>query len=257
LEFESCVFLLPGWRVAMHRAFSAAMDSEFVSEDFLDFKCPHCGALNSFETSAAKHVRECVNCLDLLIVPAKDGEPARKLTTTVDGPRVRLRALQATDWGDLLEFQFEEEDEATGWIPKSGTMRTSEMRGPFFLAVEVRETHKVAGTVGFRFLDVFFDQVEMTLISNPKTNLTGLELEAFEAALAFCFREMNLHRVISQCGAKDSERRKVLGELGMRQEAEFVKHWLADDEWLSTVWFAMLEEEYLRDETGGSPEREE
>ena len=241
----------------MHRAFSAAMDSEFVSEDFLDFKCPHCGALNSFETSAAKHVRECVNCLDLLILPAKDGEPARKLTTTVDGPRVRLRALQATDWGDLLEFQFEEEDEATGWIPKSGTMRTSEMRGPFFLAVEVRETHKVAGTVGFRFLDVFFDQVEMTLISNPKTNLTGLELEAFEAALAFCFREMNLHRVISQCGAKDPERRKVLGELGMRQEAEFVKHWLADGEWLSTVWFAMLEEEYLGDETEKPPERAE
>jgi RimJ/RimL family protein N-acetyltransferase len=225
------------------------MDSEIVGEDFLDFKCPHCGALNSFETSAAKHVRECVNCLDLLIVPAKDGERARKLATTVDGPRVRLRALQATDWEDLLEFQFEEEDEATGWIPKSGTMRTSEIRGPFYLAVEAQETKKVVGTVGFRFLDVFFDQVETTLISNTKANVPGLELEAFEAALAFCFREMNLHRVVSQCGAKDSERRKILGEVGMRQEAEFVKHWLADGEWLSTVWFAMLEEEFLNNQS--------
>lgn len=225
------------------------MDSEFIGEDFLDFKCPHCGALNSFETSAAKHVRECVNCLDLLLVPAKDGEAARKLATTVDGPRVRVRALQATDWEDLLEFQFEEEDEATGWIPNSGTMRTSEARGPFFLAVEVRETKKIVGTVGFRFLDVFFDQVEMTLISNAKANLSGLELEALEAALAFCFQEMNLHRVVSQCSAKESERRKVLSELGMRQEAEFVKHFLAEGEWLSTVWFAMLEEEYLNSQS--------
>lgn len=230
------------------------MDSEFVGEDYLDFKCPHCGALNSFPTSAAKLVRECVNCLDLLIVPAKDGEAARKLAMAVDGPRIRLRAFQATDWKDLLEFQFEDEDEATGWIPKSGTMRTSEMREPFYLAVEVRETHKVVGTVGFRFLDDLFNQVEITLISNAAADLPGIELEALEAALAFGFREMNLHRVVSQCSAKDSERRKVLGELGMRQEAEFVKHFHAEGEWLSTVWFALLEEEYLRGEANGSKE---
>ena len=220
------------------------MDSEFVGDDFLDFKCPHCGALNSFPTSAAKLVRECVNCLDMLMVPAKDGEPARKLAMTVEGPRIRLRPLQATDWKDLLEFQFQDEDEATGWILKSGTMRTSDRREPFSLAIEVRDTQKLAGTVEFQFLDVLFDQVEISLISNAATNLPGLELEAFEAALAFCFREMNLHRVVSQCSAKDAERRKVLGELGMRQEAEFVKHFLSEGEWLSTVWFAMLEEDY-------------
>jgi RimJ/RimL family protein N-acetyltransferase len=228
------------------------MDSELVGEDYLDFKCPNCGALNSFPASAAKLVRECVNCLDLLIVPAKDGESARKLSTTVEGPRIRLRALQATDWRDLLEFQFEEEDEATGWIPKSGTMRTGEVREPFYLAVEVCETRKVVGTAGFRFLDVFFDQVEISMTSSASPNLPGMELEAFEAALAFCFREMNLHRIVSQCGAKDTERRKVLGDLGMRQEAEFVKHWLAEGKWLSTVWFAMLEEEYFTEEKKSS-----
>lgn len=222
------------------------MDSEFVGEDYLDFKCPHCGALNSFPTSAARLVRECVNCLDLLIVPAKDGEPARKLPVTVEGPRIRLRALHATDWKDLLEFQFADEDDATSWILASGTMRMGEMRGPFYLAVEVRETNKVVGTVGFRFLDILYNQMEVTLTSNATVNLPGLELEAFEAALAFGFREMQSHRVVSQCEAGDSERRKVLGKLGMRQEAEFVKHLYLDGEWLSTVWFAMLEEEFWR-----------
>jgi RimJ/RimL family protein N-acetyltransferase len=223
------------------------MESEFVGEDYLDCKCPHCGALNSFSTSAAKLVRECVNCLDLMIVPNADGEPARKLAMAVEGPRLRLRILKATDWKDLLEFQFEDEDEATGWIPKSGTMRTSEMREPFYLAVEICETQKVVGTVGFRFLDALFNQVELYLTSNAAANLPGLELEAFEATLAICFQEMNLHRVISQCGASEVERRKVLGELGMRQEAEFVKHFYISDEWQSTVWFAMLAEEYLKE----------
>ena len=225
------------------------MDSEIIGEDFLDFKCPHCGALNSFEVSAAKLVRECVNCLDLFIVPARDGAGARKLATTVEGPRILLRALEPRDWKDLLEFQFQDEDEATGWIPTSGTMRKSEARQPFYLAVEVRETHKVVGTVGFRFLDVLFNQVEINLDSNPAADLAGLEREAFEAALAFCFQELNLHRIVSQCEAGESERRKVLNELGMRQEAEFVKQWFIDGKWVSTVWFAMLQEEYSREDS--------
>ena len=223
------------------------MDSEFVGEEYLDFKCPHCGALNSFPSSAAKLVRECVNCMDLLDVPAKDGEPARKPALAVEGPRLRLRLFKATDWKDLLEFQFADEDEATGWIPKSGTMRTSEVREPVYVAVEVRETQKLVATIGFRFLDESFNQVELSLTSNSAANLPGLELEAFEAALAICFQEMNLHRVVSQCGASEVERRKVLGELGMRQEAEFVKQWYIEGEWVCRVWFAMLAEEYLKD----------
>jgi RimJ/RimL family protein N-acetyltransferase len=225
------------------------MDSEIVGEDYLDFKCPHCGALNSFPTSAAKLVRECVNCLDLFIVPPKDGEAARKLSSAVDGLRIRLRFFQPTDWKDLLEFQFQDEDEAAGWIFKSSALRTSQTREPFYLAVEVRDTVKVVGTVGVRFLDYMFNQVEITLTSNTAIDLPGLELEAFEAALAFCFQELNLHRVISQCGAGESERRKVLTELWMRQEAEFVKQWYVEGEWVSTVWFAMLEEEYFSEET--------
>ena len=168
------------------------------------------------------------------------------MTAEVEGPRIRLRFFEPRDWQDLLEFQFEDEDEATGWILKNGTMRTGEMRGPFYLAVEGRETHKVVGTLGFRFLDATFNQAEISLESNTGSPLPGLELEAFEAALAFCFQEMNLHRVVSQCGASESERRKILGELGMRQEAEFVKHLYLDGEWMSTVWFAMLEEEYSK-----------
>lgn len=228
------------------------MNLEPLGDDFLDFKCPHCGALNSFPTSAARLVRECVNCLDLFLLPAKDGEAARKLSPAVDGPRIRLRFLEPTDWQDLLAFQFEDEDEATGWILRSGTMRKGETREPFYLAVEMRETKKVVGTVGFRFLDLLFNQVELYLITDEGAK-SDLELEALEAALAYGFRELNLHRVISQCGASDSERRKVLSELRMRQEAEFVKQWYVDGEWVSTVWFAMLEEEYFNNHSANTP----
>ncbi|HXT11842.1 MAG TPA: GNAT family protein [Candidatus Angelobacter sp.] len=225
------------------------MDREPTGEDFIDFKCPHCGSLNSFSTSAANCVHECINCLDLLIVPAQDGEAARKLPFPIEAPRLRLRPFEPTDWQDLLEFQFEDEDEATGWIPTTSTIRTGDMRGPFYLAVELLETNKVVGSLGFTFLDPELNQVELSLTSKTPASLPGLELEVFEAALDFCFQEMNLHRVITRCGADDSEQRELFKSLGMRQEAEFRKHQHIGGQWLSTAYFAILEEEYFSEQS--------
>lgn len=224
------------------------MDSEIVGEDFLDFKCPHCGTLNSFPASAANCVQECVNCLDLLIVPEKDGGAARKLPLPVEAEKLRLRKFEPRDWKDLLEFQFEDEDEATGWILKTSTARTTEARQPFYLAVEVREAQKVVGALGFTFIDHDLNQVELSLTSKRPPAPPGIEAEVFEAALGFCFQEMNLHRVITRCSPDDSESRELFKQLGLRQEAEFRKHYFIDGEWRSTAYFAILDEEYFRDD---------
>jgi ribosomal-protein-alanine N-acetyltransferase len=224
------------------------MDFEILGEDFLDFKCPYCGALNSFPTSAAGLTRECVNCLELLLVPTKDGEPGRKLPLPLETAKIRLRKFQAPDWKDLLEFQFEDEDEATGWIHKVSSVRSGEGLEPMYLAVEARDSQKVVGIFGFRFNDASFNQVELSFSSNPSAMQAGLDLEALDVALHFCFQDLKVHRVTMQCAAQDSERRRLLNDLGMRQEAEFVKHYRVGDEWISTVWFAMLEEEYFKDQ---------
>jgi len=223
------------------------METEIIGEDFLDFKCPYCGALNSFPTSAAGLARECVNCLDFLVVPAKDGDAARKLPLPMESSRIRLRKFEAGDWKDLLEYQFEDEDEATGWIHTISIPRSTETRPPLYLAAEALDARKVIGTVGFSFLDPSFNQVELRLTSNKAAAMPGVELEALDTALEFCFQELNLHRVISQCPAEDSERRRLLNDLGMRQEAEFVKHTCIAGKWISVVWFALLEEEYFKD----------
>jgi [ribosomal protein S5]-alanine N-acetyltransferase len=237
-----------------HAQLIRVMDPEIVGEDFLDFKCPHCGALNSFPTSAAGLARECVNCLELVLVPTKDGEPGRKLPLPIETPKIRLRKFQAPDWTDLLEFEFEDEDEATGWIHKVCSVRSGERLEPMYLAMEARDSRKVVGTLGFRFVDASFEQVELSFSSNPAAMPAGLELEALDAALYFCFQDLKVHRVTMQCAAQDSERRKLLTELGMRQEGEFLKHHRVGAEWISTVWFAMLEEEYFKDQSAdGKP----
>jgi len=224
------------------------MDSEIVGEDFLDFKCPYCGTLNSFATSAANCVRECVNCLDLLVAPEKDGDAARKLPLPIEAERIRLRTFAPRDWKDLLEFQFEDEDEATGWIPRTSTARTTEVRQPFYLAVELCETNKVVGSLGFTFLDHDLNQVELSLTSKQPPAQPGIDAEVFEAALDFCFQAMNLHRVITRCSPDDSQSRELFKQLGLRQEAEFRKHYFIDGEWRSTAYFAILQEEYFKND---------
>jgi predicted RNA-binding Zn-ribbon protein involved in translation (DUF1610 family) len=55
------------------------MTTEFAAENFLDFKCPHCGEVNSFPQDCIGLVRECVNCMDNLIVPEAGGELGKKI----------------------------------------------------------------------------------------------------------------------------------------------------------------------------------
>jgi RimJ/RimL family protein N-acetyltransferase len=222
------------------------MDSEIVGEDFIDFKCPYCGSLNSFATSAAKLVRECMNCLEFFVVPAADGDAARGLPLPAESAQIRLRKFQPADWQDLIEFQFQEEDEATGWIHQVTTIQPHENRSLLSLAVEKKDVAKVVGILSLRFTDSLYNQMDLTLRSNQAACPPGFELETLKLALELCFKGFNLHRVTTECESEDSTYRQLFKDLGLRQEAEFVKHLLVGNEWQSTTAFALLEEEYFK-----------
>lgn len=222
-------------------------ESELPEEDFLDFRCPYCGTTNSFPASAAGLPRECVNCLEAFLVPSKGEEAARPMPLPIETSKFRLRRFAAGDWKDLLEFQCAEEDEATEWLQRISQTRFTELRQPFFLAIELRSNAKVVGSVSFMFVDAALNQMEISLSDEKAGALGGLELEVLEAVLEFCFQELNLHRVIAQCGATVAGMQRLYAQLGMRKEAEFVKHQFVNGEWLSTAWFAILEDEYFSD----------
>jgi RimJ/RimL family protein N-acetyltransferase len=221
------------------------MNAETTGEDFLDFKCPYCGALNSFPTSAARLARECMNCMETLVVPSKDGEPARGLPLPIESSRLRLRRFEPSDWKDLLEFEFDDEDDATSWLHQISQARLTEIRRPFYLAVEARDAGKVIGSLSLMFTDPALNQMEISLTGGKTDSLPDWKFESFETAFDFCFQELGLHRVYAQCQQDDSESRRLYQEAGMRQEAEFVKNHFVEGEWRTTLWFAMLAEEYF------------
>lgn len=228
------------------------MNPEPAQEDFLDFKCPYCGSLNSFPTSAAGFPRECVNCLDAFLVPSDGEETARKVPLPIETEKIRMRRFEASDWEDLLEFQFDDEDEAMDWIQRISQARLTDGRETFHLAVEAREKRKVVRSLGLRFIDGTLNQIEVSFFPGKAALVQDWDAEALGAALDFCFRDLNAHRVVAQCGGKDAESRRLFEHGGMRKEGEFVKNYFADGEWFNTVWFAILQEEYLADASGES-----
>jgi RimJ/RimL family protein N-acetyltransferase len=229
------------------------MDPEIIGEDFIDFKCPHCGALNSFPTSAARHVRECVHCLEAFLVPETDGGDARPIVLPIDTQHLRLRRFKPGDWLDLLEFRFEEEGEAISWIHEISKTRLAEFQKHFFLAIEKRDTEKVIGMLRLKFIDFELNQMEVDLAYIRDDAVHELKVEALETLLEFCFVDLNLHRVIAESGSGDTDGRRPFEKIGMRQEAEFRKSQYFNGEWHSLVWFAMLEEEFFKDFPGSKP----
>jgi RimJ/RimL family protein N-acetyltransferase len=222
------------------------MSMEINEDDFVDLKCPYCDEMNSFPSSDLRVVRECVNCLNALMMP-KPGETAgRKLPLPFDTSEIRLRQFKDDDWKDLKEFGFDDETEATSWLETASQVRLTDLTNTFNLAVETRSDGKLIDCVGLKFTDAEFNQIAIFSGNLPKTRGVSTEMAAQLAALAFCFDALHVHRAVSRCVGDDTDSLEVLAKCGMRKEAEFIKSERNEaNEWRNVVWFAMLADEYL------------
>jgi RimJ/RimL family protein N-acetyltransferase len=171
-----------------------------TEENFLDFKCPHCGELNSFPQDCAGFARECLNCMESLIVPEAGGTVGRRLPLPLTTPRLVLRRLDAGDSRDLLEFMFEEEEDALRWLEQDRQIKLTTPDQTFSLGVEARDgggQGKIVGCLGLKFTDRGCVEAEISVGGNQKAPDQGIALEAVDAALGFCFRDLKLHRVFA------------------------------------------------------------
>ena len=69
------------------------MSTEFTGESFLDFKFPNCGELKSFPQDCMGLVRDCVNCMENLLVPGANSESGKRTPLPVSSTRLSLRRL--------------------------------------------------------------------------------------------------------------------------------------------------------------------
>jgi RimJ/RimL family protein N-acetyltransferase len=112
------------------------------------------------------------------------------------------------------------------------------------LAVELRATRRVVGEVLLKWESDGSRQGEIGFALHPDAQGQGLAAEAARAVLRLGFDELGLHRITATCIAGNDRSARLLGRLGLRQEAHFVHSILFKGRWEDQLVFALLEEEW-------------
>jgi [ribosomal protein S5]-alanine N-acetyltransferase len=229
-----------------------------TEENFLDFTCPYCGEPVSFPADHAGTAQACPTCNESVIVPGASGEPGAKIPLPAQTPRLILRRFAPGDWKDLLELMGQEElfqytdggamdeDAVLAWLDRDRHVRFTTPGQPVHLAIEARDGNRVIGFVALHFHDAERRQVQPEMYILPDWQKKGIGLEVGEALLGFCFEGLKLHRLSVSCDSRNVAARRLCEHLGLRREGEFLKNRYLRGEWVDTVFYAALLDEWLK-----------
>jgi [ribosomal protein S5]-alanine N-acetyltransferase len=217
-----------------------------TEETFIDFSCPHCGGVASFPVADVGYVRACPTCFGDVIVPSDGSGSGQALPLPLTLERLTLRRFVPADWHGLMACVPDSEEESIlRWIESDSHVRLTTPGQPFCLGIELREAGKLVGYLSLSFTDGERLQAMLSFHLHPEYQQQDLLVEAVDGTLGFCFDGIKLHRITAQCSSADTMSSQAFEAAGLRQEAEFVKDTRGPEGWLNSIWFALLEEEYL------------
>lgn len=232
-------------------------------ENFIDFKCPHCGEMVSFPQEFVGHVQECPLCAENCIVPADGSGLGRAIPIPVTTERLVLRRLHPADWKDLLEYLSDEElfqctegrplseEEIIHWLQSDAHVRLTTPGQAFYLGVQLQAGGKLIGHLSLHFTEPHRAQAAVNLMIGRSHQRQGYGAEALAGGLRFGFEDLRLHRLTASCDTRNTAARALFERAGLRREGEFLKDHFTNGEWASTVAYALIEEDCA--ETGSAP----
>lgn len=222
-------------------------------QSFMDFKCPHCGDPVSFPQKDIGRPRECPACTETLIVPEDGSEVGRKLPLPIHTARLALRRLSTADWSELQAVMSDEEsflytddapldeDAVLHWLESDSSLKLTTPGQWFFLGLELKDGGKV---IGYVRLNRGEWEAELFIRLHRDYQKQAYALEAMEGVLGFCFEGINLHRATIACDSRNAAACRLCERLGLRREGELLKNKWSGSEWVNTVLYAALEEEW-------------
>lgn len=225
-----------------------------TEDNFVDFKCPHCGNIVSCPAEATNVLLECPHCSESLLRPQDGGAEGQPVPLPLVTPRLILRPVVMADWKDLLEihsdeetFRFldghpREEEEILQWLEACTYVRLTTAGQPFQLSIQLKEPEKVIGNLTLVFTDQH-RQAGLSVVINKNFQKQGFGTEAVAAVLGFLLGDLALHRVYAQCDSRQTAALRLLEKAGFRREGEFRQDTWLHGQWINTVWFAKLRDE--------------
>jgi RimJ/RimL family protein N-acetyltransferase len=225
---------------------------------FVDFKCPYCENPVSFPNQFIGRAQECPNCSQILVVPKPGKEVGAKLPIPFKTSRLLIRRLDPIDSNDILEIVSDEEmlryqdwypmDELQlqTWLADDQKTQLFQLGSTFYLALELLEQTKVIGFLTLTMLEKenLETSVSIDVLVNQKYQRRGFGLEAFRGAMEFIFAGLNVRRLCCWCDSRNLDGVRLFEKAGLRREGHFVKCKFIKGEWVDSVQYSLLQEEY-------------
>jgi [ribosomal protein S5]-alanine N-acetyltransferase len=203
-------------------------------------------------------VQECPLCGQDLLMPVEGSAVGRKLPIPITTSRLVLRRLSGIDWKDLLEIVADEElyryqeghpleeNDLNRWLEADSQIKLTTPEQAFCLGIEERESHKLIGLLTLKYTDHHRLQTLVNILMNRQYQTQGFAEEALAGVLNFGFQGLRLHRICAYCDSRNTVTSQWFEKATLRREGEFLKDRFMNGEWVNTIWFALLNEEYQK-----------
>ena len=177
---------------------------------------------------------------------------------TVLTTRLKLREFRQSDWKAVqgyasdpevvryMDWGPNTEKDSQDFIKKSIVCKRERPRRNFALAVVLRRDGTLIGGCGIYLTDSANQEGYIGYVFNRNFWGRGYATETARALVEFGFHELNLHRIISWCDAENLASARVMGKIGMTQEAYFRQNKWIKGKWRNTLLFAILEDDNIQ-----------
>jgi RimJ/RimL family protein N-acetyltransferase len=103
---------------------------------------------------------------------------------------------------------------------------------------------RVIGDVSLLLRSAPARQLEVGWVMNPDFGGAGYATEASRAMLDIAFHRAGAHRVVAQLDARNASSARMAERLGMRREGHFREELLVKGEWVDSLYYAVLADEW-------------
>ena len=170
--------------------------------------------------------------------------------------RLRLRDVQPSDADAMYAYMRQESywrhlpieppgrDYVDALVERSRREKDIEPRSSYFLLATLNDTEEVVGEAILHIRSVRHQQGEIGWAVAQGHQGRGLATEIGHGLLSYGFADLGLHLVFARGRAANVASRRVMAEIGIREEGILRENVLARGEWSSSVQCSILTQEH-------------
>jgi ribosomal-protein-alanine N-acetyltransferase len=145
----------------------------------------------------------------------------------IETERLNIRQFTKNDFTDLYDYLsrpeiYKYEPGQPISIEEAKKICIDRSKGRDFLAVELKQNHKMIGHLFFKQIEpIEFMTWELGYIFNPEYQRKGYGSEATKGLIEYGFNNYSIHRIMARCNPNNIASWKLLEKVGFYREAHF------------------------------------